>query len=104
MAVSSLLESRAQVPFNIIKNYDAELRFVCILKNLYFYIKICKLNILKKLKSHKKQTRHEKMNNKKMVQKEHRNSKWDKVSNRFFHSLILTNLNKLLNLFYAQYH
>ena len=34
MAVSTLLESRAQVPFNIIKNYDAELRFVCILKNL----------------------------------------------------------------------
>jgi len=32
---STLLESRAQVPFNIIKNYDAELRFVCILKNLY---------------------------------------------------------------------
>lgn len=37
MAASSLLESRAQVPFDIIKNYDAELRLVCILKNLYFY-------------------------------------------------------------------
>jgi hypothetical protein len=39
MAACSLLESRAQAPFDIIKNYHAELRLVCVLKNLYFYNK-----------------------------------------------------------------
>jgi len=35
------------------------------------------------VKAHKKQTRQEKIN-KKNSAKEHWNSKWDKVSNRFF--------------------